>query len=142
MTKCAIYILILAGVFTSVFFFWTARPNSNIGDHQYIPLYATHTNNSNTKHANSKVADYHWAGTSRTVQDAASRWQAYLKKHCSRDFFEDGPDLYSCLTAQYELMRTYYLLGETKKGDAIFANNDPLDLLPKHINEPSNKNIK
>lgn len=99
------------------------------GSQPYIPLYASHADKDKTKLLDPRDGDWHWAGTARTLQEAASHWETYLQKHYSQSDLEDGVDFYRRETAVYELMRVYYLLGDQKKGDEILRSRDPLELL-------------
>ena len=64
--------------------------------------------------------DYRWAASATSPEEAAARWQEFLKIHQPPDGeYQDGFQRNYVRSAQYELMRAEYLLGHVGKGDAL-----------------------
>lgn len=74
------------------------------------------------------------AYTAQTLQEARESLEAYLTDPDSYageiGELEDAPHYYGIASAQYELIRIYWLLDEKERGDALFKRLDPLDLIP------------
>jgi hypothetical protein len=64
--------------------------------------------------------DYQFAASSKTLDEAAMRWRAFLNQHQPPGGeYQDAFQRNYVRSAQYELMRAVYLLGRTREGDAL-----------------------
>jgi hypothetical protein len=73
--------------------------------------------------------DFEWAAESSSLQEAASRWEQFLKAHEPSDGeYGDGFHKLHVDGAKLELMRVYYLLGRINDGDRILRQIDPLSV--------------
>lgn len=68
------------------------------------------------------------AGSATTQNDAARRWEAFLKQYPPNGEMEDAVERRYVDAARFELIRVYYLLGRTREADALLDAADPLGL--------------
>ncbi|HEX7174535.1 MAG TPA: hypothetical protein VF240_04535 [Pyrinomonadaceae bacterium] len=79
--------------------------------------------------------DFQWAAGADTLEEAAARWEDFLKTHApagaagaAGEEYEDAFQANHVSSARYELMRVYYLLGRAGDGDRLLRELDPLSL--------------
>ena len=84
----------------------------------YRPFYTFQDRRADAR--GSLTGDYHWAESSATLQEAAARWKEFLGRHRPPNGeYQDAFERNYVRSAQYELMRVEYLLGNTAEGDAL-----------------------
>ena len=95
----------------------------------YAPVFAVPTAGSAVAEQGTLSADFDKAARSATLEEAASRWQAFLATHTPADGeIEDEYAANRLKAATYELVRVYYLLHLTGKGDSVLKHMNPLAL--------------
>jgi hypothetical protein len=95
---------------------------------KYTTVYA-HEFKPTEKYARGTLqGDFVWAAQSPNLQTAGSRWKKFLVTYEQQEL--DSAIQARLLTiAKFELMRVYYLLGNSKEGDRLMKELDPLKLL-------------
>ncbi|MCP5119879.1 MAG: hypothetical protein GY953_54465 [bacterium] len=111
-------LILLAGVILS------CSPKQEDG---YVPVLATPS--ANEAQVGTLRGDFDAAARSSSLQEAASRWQEFIRAHRPADGeYEDEFQKNLVDAAHFELMRAYYLLGQAEKGDAVLKEMNPLQL--------------
>lgn len=92
----------------------------------YVPVFAIPSANGQR---GSLQGDYDWAAGAKTVAEAVSRWDEFLKKHKpANGEYGDAFHKQHVDVAAYELARAFYLSGQPEKGDRVLKDLDPLQI--------------
>jgi hypothetical protein len=101
----------------------------------YTPVFAARDAAAAEQKRGTLRDDFQWAAAASTLEEAAVRWEEFLKTHApsgaggaAGEEYEDAFQANHVSSARYELMRVYYLLGRAEDGDRILRELDPLTL--------------
>jgi hypothetical protein len=95
----------------------------------YAPVFANPANAAAAAERGTLKGDYDWAAGSSSLTEAASRWREFVAAHSPADGeYEDEFQMNHVNAGKFELMRAYYLLGQTAEGDAVLKEINPLGL--------------
>lgn len=106
---------------------------ASVPDRRYTAIYAREQKPTGNHPRGSLQGDFTWAANSPDLRTAAIRWKSYLLKYGEMEL-GDGGDANLIRIAKYELMRIYYLRGDSKAGDKLLKELDPLQLFKKEGN--------
>jgi hypothetical protein len=98
------------------------------GAARYTPLFASAIDAAKRSPAGTIGADFAHAGSAPTLDEAARRWEAFLRDHPPGGESEDAVQKRYIDAAVYELVRVSYLLGRRHEGDELLQAADPLRL--------------
>jgi hypothetical protein len=111
----------------SSFFTACSSESRHAVETSYTPVLASRPDASTRALRGTLKGDFEWAAESASLQEAASRWEQFLKAHEPRyGEYGDGFHKLHVDGAKLELMRVYYLLGRINDGDRILRQIDPL----------------
>lgn len=99
--------------------------------HRYTTIYAHEFKRTGKHPRGSLQGDFVWAANSPDLRTAAIRWKSFLLKYSEMEL-DSGIQARLISIAKYELMRIYYLRGDSKAGDKLMKELDPLQLLEKN----------
>ncbi len=102
-------------------------------DRRYTTIYARELKPTGNYPRGSLQGDFVWAANSPDLRTAAIRWKSFLLKYGEMEL-DDGNQARLIRIAKYELMRIYYLRGDSKAGDKLLKELDPLRLFEKEGN--------
>ena len=101
----------------------------NATEKSYVPLLASRPDGSIQAPRGTLKGDFEWASDAISVEEAAFRWEQFLKAYePPHGEYGDGFHKLHVDAAKLELMRVYYLLGRMQDGDRILKELDPLGL--------------
>jgi len=118
-----VFVLLLAGQVLAVS---AASPP----DRRYSTIYAHKFKPAGNYPRGSLQGDFVWAADSPDQRTAAIRWKSFLLKYGEMEL-DSGTQARLISIAKYELMRIYYLRGDSKAGDKLLQELDPLQLFEK-----------
>jgi hypothetical protein len=114
--------LLISSIFTAC-----SSESRHAVETRYTPVLASRPDVSTRALRGTLKGDFEWAADSASLQEAASRWEQFLKAHEPRNGeYGDGFHKLHVDGAKLELMRVYYLLGRINDGDRILRQIDPL----------------
>ena len=97
------------------------RRQTSVSQPAYRPFYAM-PRAATAQARGTLKGDFDWAASAPTLEEATTRWTAFLRAHEPADGeFEDGFQRNHVRAAQYELMRVLYLRGHTTEGDTLLT---------------------
>ena len=108
-------------------------PAASAPDRRYTTIYAHKFKPTENHPRGSLQGDFVWAANSPDLRTAAIRWKSFLLKYGEVEL-GDANDARLIRIAKYELMRIYYLRGDSKAGDKLLKELDPLQLFEKEGN--------
>jgi hypothetical protein len=98
-------------------------------DRSYVPALDRRAAAASPAAPGTLQGDFQSAAASRSLSEAATRWERFLHEHEPADGeYEDAYQKYRIDAAKLELMRVYYLLGRRADGDRLLRTLDPLML--------------
>lgn len=122
-------ILIIALTFVLVSLISTG-PATASGTRKYSTVYAQQFKPTE-KHARDTLqGDFIWAAKSPNIRTAAVRWKKFLLLYSEQEL-DSAIQARLVTIAKYELMRVYYLLGNSQAADKILKDIDPLKLFER-----------
>jgi len=102
-------------------------------DRPYTTIYAHKFKPAGNHPRGSLQGDFVWAANSPDLRTAAIRWKSFLLKYSEVEL-DSATQARLIAIAKYELMRIYYLRGDSKAGDKLLKELDPLQLSEKEEN--------
>jgi len=105
----------------------SALPQAATAKRKYAPIYAHKFKPTEKYSRRSLPGDFLWAADSPDLRTAAIRWRSFLQAYSEAEL-DSAIQARLIAIGKYELMRIYYLLGDTKAGDKLFRELDPLQL--------------
>jgi hypothetical protein len=95
---------------------------------KYSPVYAQQFKPTEKYARGTLQGDFIWAADSPSVRTARVRWKSFLRAYGEREL-DSAIQARLVKIAKYELMRSYYLLGDRKAADMLLRELDPLGLI-------------
>jgi hypothetical protein len=95
---------------------------------RYTPIYAHKYKPTGKQPRRTLQGDFLWASNSPDLRTAAIRWKSFLQSYGEREL-DSAIQARLISIAKYELMRIYYLQGNSTAGDKLLRELDPLKLL-------------
>lgn len=118
----------LAAAACAVWLGCASTPVAPASNSPYVPLFATDTGNVESLPQGTLQGDFQMASRASTLDEAASRWRAFLQRYARADGeFEDAFHANHVQAAKYELARINYLLGNVEEGDRLMKELDPIN---------------
>ena len=124
MTNNRILIVALACVLVSPVF---TVPVTASRTSKYSTVYAHQFKPTEKPARGTLQGDFVWATGSPSLRTAGVRWKNFLVVYGEREF-DSAIQARLVTIAKYELMRVYYLLGNSQAADKILKELDPLKL--------------
>jgi hypothetical protein len=96
-------------------------------DRHYTTIYAHKFKPTGNHPRGSLQGDFVWAANSPDLRTAAIRWKSFLLKYSEMEL-DSAIQARLISIAKYELMRIHYLRRDSKAGDKLLKELDPLQL--------------